>query len=225
MTAAALAEAAKAGPYFVITVEPDELLWRPFAELLDPAVLSENVGQVRRVLQERTGADRDDLDLRACASIHALGLVSRLIAPALGSVALAGHVPSFEIAQLRWQRVAGGAIPVALVGAGGVDVTPATASAAIHSHVIEPAVVPLVTAFEKTFTLSSQVLWGNVASAVAGAATMLGRGSELAERVTATGRLAGMGTWSSSGFVRNNCCLFYKIPGGGTCGDCVLNQR
>ncbi|MGZ4663789.1 MAG: (2Fe-2S)-binding protein, partial [Frankiaceae bacterium] len=23
-------------------------------------------------------------------------------------------------------------------------------------------------------------------------------------------------------FVRRSCCLFYRVPGAGTCGDCVL---
>jgi ferric iron reductase protein FhuF len=23
-------------------------------------------------------------------------------------------------------------------------------------------------------------------------------------------------------FVRHSCCLFYRLPGGGTCADCVL---
>jgi len=25
--------------------------------------------------------------------------------------------------------------------------------------------------------------------------------------------------------VRASCCLFYRIPGGGLCGDCVLAHR
>jgi hypothetical protein len=27
------------------------------------------------------------------------------------------------------------------------------------------------------------------------------------------------------GFARRTCCLFYRVPGGGTCGDCVLDAR
>jgi len=221
-TGAALERAAQAGPYFAITLDPDELVWRPFAELLDPAVLAENVAQVRRVLQERTGVPMANLDLRACASIHALGLVSRLLAPALGAATFASHVPTFRIEHLWWQRVAGGPVPVGVTSPYGSDVTEDTAAETIHAQVVETAVVPLITAFEQTFSLSPLVLWGNVASSVAGAATMLGRGTALAERVTAAGRLSGMGAWTARGFARHNCCLFYKIPGGGTCGDCVL---
>ncbi|WP_372507037.1 (2Fe-2S)-binding protein [Actinomadura madurae] len=27
------------------------------------------------------------------------------------------------------------------------------------------------------------------------------------------------------GFVRNNCCLYYRVPGGGMCGDCGLARN
>ena len=26
-------------------------------------------------------------------------------------------------------------------------------------------------------------------------------------------------------FTRRTCCLYYRLPGGGLCGDCVLHQR
>jgi ferric iron reductase protein FhuF len=36
--------------------------------------------------------------------------------------------------------------------------------------------------------------------------------------------LAGSGGIISGdlGFRRRSCCLFYRLPGGGTCGDCPL---
>jgi ferric iron reductase protein FhuF len=39
-----------------------------------------------------------------------------------------------------------------------------------------------------------------------------------------TGELAGTGTITSAGldFRRNSCCLYYRLPGGGKCGDCAL---
>jgi ferric iron reductase protein FhuF len=36
------------------------------------------------------------------------------------------------------------------------------------------------------------------------------------------GPLAGTGRYERSVFVRNNCCLFYRVPAGGKCADCVL---
>ena len=229
--AAALAQAALAGPYFAVTLEPDELLWRPLSDLLGPDVLIENVDQVRRILHERTRLPLADLDLRACASTHALGLTSRLVAPALGCAAFAGQVPALTIDGLRWQRVAGGPVPIGVSAADSRPVaSPDEAADALHRTVITTVVAPLIRAFEQTFALSPQVLWGNVASALAGAATMVVRSGTaplldpptIAKLATERGTLAGMGTWTGTAFRRNNCCLFYKIPGGGTCGDCVL---
>jgi hypothetical protein len=41
----------------------------------------------------------------------------------------------------------------------------------------------------------------------------------------ATSELSGCGDFIGSGFVRNSCCLMYRIPGAGLCGDCVLRTR
>ena len=56
--------------------------------------------------------------------------------------------------------------------------------------------------------------------------------AQLANRLLAREPLLGTGTfdhrpddggprpgWS---FTRTSCCLFYRVPGGGLCGDCVL---
>ncbi|TDC76951.1 ferric iron reductase, partial [Actinomadura sp. 7K507] len=29
-------------------------------------------------------------------------------------------------------------------------------------------------------------------------------------------------SFGAGGFVRHNCCLYYRVPGGGMCGDCGL---
>jgi ferric iron reductase protein FhuF len=92
-------------------------------------------------------------------------------------------------------------------------------------------------AFGTTFRLSPQVLWGNVASALAGAAGLLAEAfparAEAAGQLTAEllrqGPLRGTGEVVQPDpalprrfLVRRSCCLFYRVPGGGTCGDCVL---
>ena len=92
-------------------------------------------------------------------------------------------------------------------------------------------------AFGTQFRVSPQVLWGNVASALAGAAGMLAEGfparAQAAGQLTAAilrqGPLRGTGELVQPDaavarrfLVRRSCCLFYRVPGGGTCGDCVL---
>ncbi len=101
----------------------------------------------------------------------------------------------------------------------------------IEAGVLARIVVPLAEVFGTTFRLSHQVLLGNAASALNGAATML-RGTARAPvieptaviaQLMARGPLAGTGAYHPGpAFFRDNCCLFYRIPGGGTCADCVL---
>ncbi|MCW2495018.1 (2Fe-2S)-binding protein [Jatrophihabitans sp.] len=216
----ALARVSAIGPYFAVQLGADDGPWRQFGELLDPAVLRENVDGVRRVLSERTRIPVADLDLRACASTHFLGLASRLLAPALGAAALTGHVPLIEVDGLRWQRVGGGPVPIAVVAAREGE----------RNGPVSPPIGQLAAAFAATFALSPHVLWGNVASALNGAATMLLRSAEpllvdpvaIVRTSLAQQPLLGRASYESGSFRRNNCCLFYKIPGGGMCGDCVL---
>lgn len=90
------------------------------------------------------------------------------------------------------------------------------------------------------FRLSPLVLRGNIASALAGAAGMLARSfpdraeiaGQLAAGILALGPLRGAGEFVQPDasqprrfLVRRSCCLYYRVPGGGTCGDCVLTPE
>ena len=79
------------------------------------------------------------------------------------------------------------------------------------------------------------MLWGNVASAVNGAATMIaaarpdlaGAAAEIAAAMLANPAL--IGTYQGRplrGFRRRNCCLIYRLSPErrAYCGDCVLGQ-
>lgn len=84
------------------------------------------------------------------------------------------------------------------------------------------------------FGVSPKVLRGNAASGLVGALRVLidrvpsGAAVELAAALLADGgALAGTGTFLHEeglgvAFVRRSCCLYYRVPGGGLCGDCVL---
>jgi ferric iron reductase protein FhuF len=110
----------------------------------------------------------------------------------------------------------------------------------VYHGVIATCVAPLVDAVLREYRLSPKVVWGNVASALGGAATVVGkarpelsgRAMDLADRLLRKGSLVGTGGFVRSDvgcpepyFMRNNCCLFHRIPGGGTCADCVLVTR
>jgi hypothetical protein len=222
-SAEALRAAAAVGPYFVWEPWSDGAGWRPLAELTGGDVVAERVAAARAALIGMFGLAEDDVPERVIASVTFLGLASRLVSPPLAAVTLGGTLPVPGPDQLWWRPAPGGPWPVAYSG----DPQPGDFVAGI----VGGLVTPVLRAFQDRFVLSTQVLWGNVASALAGAAGMLGSeaAGELAERVLAVPPLAGTGTLvrpdaarARRFLVRHNCCLYYRIPGGGTCGDCVL---
>jgi hypothetical protein len=105
---------------------------------------------------------------------------------------------------------------------------------AFPSVILDGLVGPILSAFQREYRLSTKVLWGNVASGLAGAAGMIGRPEafDLVDDVLRVPPLRGTGEFFRPDpavdrrfFVRRSCCLFYRIPGAGTCGDCVLTPQ
>lgn len=233
----ALGRAAAFGPYFAVEHATGASGWLQLSALTDPAddmLLRERVAFVRGALASMAGRDLDDIDLRAAASTHALALCSRLVAPALATAVTDDVVIALRAEELLWQPVPSGPVPIALTHAEAVHGASLNDSARlIHDHVIATAVQPLVDAFVRAFALSPQVVWGNVSSALAGAAVMIRHASpahgatalEIVTTLTTMPLLAGYGGYTGGSFVRTNCCLFYRVPGGGLCGDCVLRHR
>jgi hypothetical protein len=250
--ASALDAAARFGPYFTWEPRDEDPAWRPLSDLRDETVVAERVEAARRTLLRMSGLPRDDIPERVVASVTFLGLASRLVSPLLGAVVAAGTLPRPGPAGLWWRPVDSGPIPIAY------DPMPATAGAGDFAGVaLRGLVGPMVEVFGGRFGLSGHVLWGNVASALGGAAGMIATaGSTTADRPAyvrgsasdAAGRaelaagivrellnrapLVGMATLERPEpevarwfLVRRNCCLYYRIPGGGTCGDCVLTPE
>jgi hypothetical protein len=228
-SAEALRAAAAVGPYFVWEPWSDGAGWRPLTELTDGDVVAERVAAARTALIGMFGLAEDDVPERVIASVTFLGVASRLLSPPLAAVALAGVLPVPGPDQLWWRPVPGGPWPIAYSGV--------PASGDFAGGIVDGLVAPVLRAFRDRFVLSPRVLWGNVTSALAGAAGMLAAGrpaageaaGALVERALVVPPLAGTGTLvrpdpaSARRFlVRHNCCLYYRIPGGGTCGDCVL---
>ncbi|MGF7239015.1 MAG: (2Fe-2S)-binding protein, partial [Frankia sp.] len=108
----------------------------------------------------------------------------------------------------------------------------------LTATVIADVVGPVLGAVEEQFRVSRKILTGNVASGIAGAIGLLAvarperarLGYALAENLLVRGILRDSGVFSrpstspgrGPAFVRRSCCLFYRIPGAGTCGDCIL---
>ncbi|WP_433294285.1 (2Fe-2S)-binding protein [Actinoplanes sp. CA-030573] len=235
----ALEAAAGLGPYFAWQPRRTAAGWRPLADLLEPEVIAERVTAGQQVIMRMSGLGPDQIGERVVASTIFLGLAARLLSPLLGAAALTGVVPLADPGRLWWRPVEGGPVPIAydsLHRAGG------DAGGVLTRTAVVGLVGPVLEVFRHRFTLSPQVLWGNVASALGGAAGMIADNAgdpAAAERAATTVAemltvppLAGMATLHHPDpdrdrwfLVRRNCCLYYRIPGGGTCGDCVLTPE
>jgi FhuF 2Fe-2S C-terminal domain len=228
-----LAELAALGPYFTVDSHlpgsPACPPWRPLGELMSaPDALAARIGDVRARLAAAAGCPADGVEFRVAASVAQLGLCARLLSPVLGAAA-AGWALSVDTERARWVPALGGPFRLSLpLGAEEAEASTAAPLVLLDSPVRQ--VVQAVTAM----AVSPQVLWGNVASAANGAATMIAAARpDLA--AAAAGAAAAVlrypalaGTYRGSpgaGFRRRNCCLIYRLspPGPGRyCGDCVL---
>jgi hypothetical protein len=220
--AEALADVAALGPFFAVSTDPAEEvdpLWRPFPDGV-------------AALIEATAARLRTGEVRVAASTAQLGLAARLWSPVLGCALVHGVVPS--LASLRHRAGAPGAVPLWLPQVSGRRVSgPRETAAAVYRSVVTEQLEGVNSLVSGRTGVAAGLLWGNAASAMIGSLrvlagarpALLGPGRELAERLLATGRLRGAGTpvGPGLGFRRRSCCLYYRVAGGGLCGDCCLD--
>lgn len=228
----ALATATALGPFFRVdhAAPAGAITW---AELCaGDQLLDRRVDQVRAALAAGPGSPA--VKPAVAASLTHLGLVARLVAPLLGAALLGGVLPVTPAHRVHLRPNGANPLPLAVVGSTDVPVRTAAELAAAMTHAwLRPVIDPLTAAVRASFALSAHVLDGNVASAVAGALRMAAAaspetGPRTAEALDAMleGPLAGTGRRKPDGsFVRRSCCLFYRLPGAGTCLDCILTDR
>lgn len=234
------AELAQLGPYFAVSVhpagQPRPASWRPLSTLLDtPEDLRQRIAEVRCAL----AADRppDAVEFRVAASVTHLGVAARLISPVLGTAVLLGRVPRMEPAEVYWQPVLGGPLPLSLpasaLATSGDRPGPGQLAGELRQSLLNGPVRAL-TRLTAAMSLSPIVLQGNIASAVNAAASMIATARpDLTAQVASVRRallsapeLAGTWTSSAEGFRRRSCCLIYRAAPAATsavCGDCILN--
>ena len=235
---AVLDDLAALGPFFAVDghepgarpVPP----WRPLADVITPPVLRERIGVVRAALAGRAGCDAAGIELRVAASVTQLGLVARVVAPALAAQTVRKPL-DLRLGGVWWQDTVGGPLPLSVprpAAAASADPGSLPAMATLLDEVITPITV----ATAALAPLSSRVLWGNVASAINGAAGQLARARpDLADAAWAAAasffrdpRLSTEPGPPGPSFRRSSCCLIYRlVPGraGAVCGDCVLRDR
>jgi hypothetical protein len=232
---AVLADVAALGPFFTVHTGPvpADGGWRPMAELhADPEPLRARIAYVRRAL------DSDD---RVAASITFQGLAALVVSAPFAAVVLHGVLPRLGARALYWREAEPGPWSLGCPEPAGDAVPDVVAGAdALTRQLVEPHLRPLIAAVRARVPISERLLWGSAASALASAKRLVagerpaaaGRAARVAERLLSAGPLAGTGEllppsppdrdWS---FRRRSCCLYYRVPGGGLCDDCVLTRR
>lgn len=115
---------------------------------------------------------------------------------------------------------------------------------ALADTVIDTHLAPLSAALHRTHRIADRLLRGNAGSALGGAVRELcvwapahGR-PEVADRAAALGTALMRHPWlrdtgtlrppspgaAAGAFRRTSCCLFYRCPDGGLCGDCCFDR-
>ncbi|CAL9351788.1 hypothetical protein SUDANB6_00482 [Streptomyces sp. enrichment culture] len=180
---------------------------------------------------------------RVAVSVAHQGLAARLWSAALGCAVLYGRVPDLDPRLLHWDP--GAAAPDDLwltevrPHSGDMrdvsDTSGEGTAAVLVSAVLRAHLVPLAAALRARYRVAAGLLRGNTASALAGAARELDRWARAHGRPDAAAHvrsvtaglldhplLAGTGTLTGTAFRRRSCCLYYRVPGGGVCGDCCF---
>ncbi|MCO7195057.1 (2Fe-2S)-binding protein [Pseudonocardia sp. McavD-2-B] len=228
-----LAGLAAVGPFFelldVTEERADGRSVRPFAAVLAPDALLDRVERTRVGL----GAE-PPLGRRIAASIAVQGLAAKLLSGPVAALALHGVLVDLRPETLWWSATPLG--DVVALDPPRVARCPFPAPDAL-APLVDDVLTPLVEIAGERFGVSGTVLWGNVASSVAGAKRVLDiQRPDAADAVAAVAadllehpRLTGTGerrapvapdhAWT---FRRRSCCLYYRVPGGSTCADCVL---
>jgi hypothetical protein len=166
---------------------------------------------------------------RVAASIAYLGLAARLWSVALGTAALHDRVPDLDPRLLRWDPDASAPDDLRLTG---VRMLPADR---LGEVVREAHLVPLAAAVCSQLPVSPRLLWGNAASALMGAVRQIDRWAAVHGRAEAAARARRLaaaqlahpdlaGTLDPATHRRRSCCLYYRLPGGGLCGDCCFGR-
>jgi iron complex transport system ATP-binding protein len=215
-----LAELAGLGPYFAVGTGPVSEDWHSVDQLYnDSALLAGIIGRVQ--------ARMDAAEQRVAASTFFLGFAARLWSIGLSGLVGHGLLPDLDAAQLLFQE-SDGQIRLHIehpVARQGDELEPMLADMVLDGHL-----APLSAALRRLGPISDKLLRGNAASALLGAARVFdgnattGRGWQLARRLCADERLADTIRFNKVGYRRTSCCLYYRVPRGGLCGDCSLAE-
>jgi hypothetical protein len=212
---AELSEVASHGGFFALTVGGDAMGWHAVSQSY-----ADGYADLIEVAVKRYGSTETRIGASLVHLSHATRLWSPVLACALGH----GVIPDLKDlqraddgAQLRLPKPIGEAV--------------GTPSAGLLYRIVVQHHMERLEAGLRV-KLAVGLLSGNIASALVGASrALLSARPDLRQPIIGitdsllnTGRLAETGviTGGDLGFRRTSCCLFYRLPNAGKCGDCPL---
>ena len=233
-----LRQVAEIGPFFALALDPPDPGWIAFADFVaDHDAVAAAIAQARARLAAAAAVDESAVESRAAASVWHLGIVARVVSPALAAAALAGWCPRLDRVQCRQVQSESDPAPSSLaIRTDELDGTPvagaAAGVAALEASVMDSVLAPLTRTVATVGSVSDHVLWGNVWSAFAGAAVMIASARPasgddapaIVRALVEAGDRPVPGRYLSGRYRRDTCCLYYRLPRGGLCGDCVLRR-
>jgi ferric iron reductase protein FhuF len=225
---AALAAAHKMGMFFRLadpTAEPGD--WEPVKSLYGPH--DPNAGSRLDTIIESVRIRMGGCERRVAASIFFQGYAARLLSPQLACMAIAGCIPEMPVDQLLWRAPDWEMIELGMTAGTGWQGPTAALVDHILGSAFEAHLNPFAAALRSRVYIAEAVFTDNAAAAVVAGLRLLRPhvGSEwrnLATRALAGPQLSGSGRLREREpvFIRRSCCLYYRVTGGGKCGDCPL---
>ncbi|RKS08762.1 FhuF-like iron-sulfur protein [Nocardiopsis sp. Huas11] len=227
-----LDEVGRINPFFRVEARAEEPGRRPVRD----CTVEEARGRVADVRRSPAGPGGDPaaVEWRVAASLFHQGLATRLLSPVLAAGLCHGVL--LDARAFDWRpgapvELGTGQRTAARVRGGLVGVADW-----IEESVVTGVAARVAEALSEAGRVAPGLLRGNTAAALAGAVRVLGSdrpkvradAESVARDLLARPALAGTGGYRGvdpeglAVFRRTTCCLYYRLPGGGLCGDCAL---
>lgn len=172
---------------------------------------------------------------RVAASLVLLGYSARLLGPVLAVWVRDGLLVDVRPGEVLHRFAPDTGLRLALRHATGRPAPVPDGAGTLHDEVLAGHLAPVVAAVRSAAPVAAGLLWGNVASSLAGSLAAIARAGlatpqrchEAGQAVLRTPLLRGTGVLTLAAsdrltFTRRSCCLYYRLDGGGLCGDCPL---
>jgi ferric iron reductase protein FhuF len=202
-----------------------------------PAVgLSAGTGPAA-ALVDAVGAWLGSGERRVAASMVLLGYAARLVGPAVAVLLRDGILLDLRTERVRYSFAPDRGFRLTITEPAGFTGDPDALLRRWCADLIDEHLATVIGAVRRVVPVAAGLMWGNVASGLAGALRALAREGSVPPAqchaaglvLLACGPLAGSGQWTMTDtgphFIRRSCCLFYRLDGGGMCGDCPLGVR